>query len=879
MKKLFFSRSYNGGKNNPVPPPATTDEQCYSNNLLAKQPKNQDEKNPVLRRSLSFSSAACQQKNFSCLSDRSRSPSTTSSSGYPQQSDFPARSRSLTPERHPNPKLSSAKVADGQNNPSFYNSSKRDHDSSESSSFCSTNSSNKAVDLYIDGEHHQERNRPKSSFSQRKYSLRRPPRVQYTAPASPTDSPKLKTRSHSYIEKASQLHFSTNDWTENGFGHESPRMLAKNVIERLSQSHLRNSSLKDFDSDLPNTIEDVCRRSFSKCSGEKENQYENPKFYYGGFSSVEVEEEIDVVLHRKCKEARERVAALSEELEREDFLQDSGFNVPTMIQTIRDLLEERISMAVEVSSHLQSRISEREAFKEEIKIAKFELEGRSWKLEKEKNQLQFALEKEIDRRSSDWSIKLEKYQSEEKRLRERVRELAEQNVSLQRELSSLNERESDSRSLITHSEMQIKDLKMKVDESADENQALRQYSSELEEKYRTAEEDRDSIGRKYEEKEKECKDLHVSVTRLLRTCNEQEKTIDGLRQGLDEEIEKKQFVEKCDSTIGKLKLELMRLTGVEQTLRREIDSYRLEVDSLRHENIDLLNRLKGNGNEIGFSSLKLDQEIWARIRCLQNQGLCLLNESTGLCSRLLEFSKQGTQVVRTGVDEQFLVESDMKLHGFKRKIEIFTRSLQTISSVLNERCSSVASEFETPRYQFTEFQDLQKAELRAESLLTSLLRERLYSKEMEVEQLQAELATAVRGHDILQRQVQNSLDELSCATHKMKDLEIQMMKKEENIKQLENNLQEYTKELTVMRGILPKVSEERDLMWDEVRQYSEKNMLLNSEVNILKKKIESLDEDILLKEGQITILKDTLGNIKPFDLLSDSDSTREFLLE
>lgn len=107
----------------------------------------------------------------------------------------------------------------------------------------------------------------------------------------------------------------------------------------------------------------------------------------------------------------------------------------------------------------------------------------------------------------------------------------------------------------------------------------------------------------------------------------------------------------------------------------------------------------------------------------------------------------------------------------------------------------------------------------------------------------------------------------------------QMMKKEENIKQLENNLQEYTKELTVMRGILPKVSEERDLMWDEVRQYSEKNMLLNSEVNILKKKIESLDEDILLKEGQITILKDTLGNIKPFDLLSDSDSTREFLLE
>ncbi|KAM1708138.1 hypothetical protein TB1_001211 [Malus domestica] len=83
-----------------------------------------------------------------------------------------------------------------------------------------------------------------------------------------------------------------------------------------------------------------------------------------------------------------------------------------------------------------------------------------------------------------------------------------------------------------------------------------------------------------------------------------------------------------------------------------------------------------------------------------------------------------------------------------------------------------------------------------------------------------------------------------------------------------------TKELTVTRGILPKTSEERDMMWEEVKKYNEKNMLLNSEVNMLKKKIETLDEDILLKEGQTTILKDTIGRNKSFDppevlLLSD----------
>lgn len=54
-------------------------------------------------------------------------------------------------------------------------------------------------------------------------------------------------------------------------------------------------------------------------------------------------------------------------------------------------------------------------------------------------------------------------------------------------------------------------------------------------------------------------------------------------------------------------------------------------------------------------------------------------------------------------------------------------------------------------------------------------------------------------------------------------------------------------------------------------------MLLNSEINVLKKKVESLDEEILLKEGQITILNDTIRN-KPFDLLASSESDREFLL-
>ncbi|KAF3621304.1 hypothetical protein T459_28845 [Capsicum annuum] len=151
--------------------------------------------------------------------------------------------------------------------------------------------------------------------------------------------------------------------------------------------------------------------------------------------------------------------------------------------------------------------------------------------------------------------------------------------------------------------------------------------------------------------------------------------------------------------------------------------------------------------------------------------------------------------------------------------------------------------------------------------------EKLYFEEMDIKQLQADLAATVRVNDILKCKVQNALDALSYATPKLKYLELQVLKKEENINQLTNDLQECMKELGVMKAILLKVFQERDFMWKEVKSYSEMNMLLNYEINMLKRKVDTLDEDFLMKEGQIIILKDSIG--KPFDLLASPDSLLE----
>lgn len=65
-------------------------------------------------------------------------------------------------------------------------------------------------------------------------------------------------------------------------------------------------------------------------------------------------------------------------------------------------------------------------------------------------------------------------------------------------------------------------------------------------------------------------------------------------------------------------------------------------------------------------------------------------------------------------------------------------------------------------------------QLKAENLLTRLLREKLCSKELELEQLQSEFASSVRAHDVLQTEIQRLQDELSCLTHKATDMELQV---------------------------------------------------------------------------------------------------------
>ncbi|KAG1370918.1 putative MAR-binding filament-like protein 1 [Cocos nucifera] len=138
-------------------------------------------------------------------------------------------------------------------------------------------------------------------------------------------------------------------------------------------------------------------------------------------------------------------------------------------------------------------------------------------------------------------------------------------------------------------------------------------------------------------------------------------------------------------------------------LRREVESCRLEMECLRQENMSLLDRLQGTGNGYGFSTVKLDQELHARVECLQTQGLSLLVDSSQLGGVLLEYIKwmqyehhqEATSDLDSDLDGYSILEHTLKHQSLKRGIDDFRRSLQTMLAILDEKSSIEALEWQS----------------------------------------------------------------------------------------------------------------------------------------------------------------------------------------
>ncbi|KAK3128089.1 hypothetical protein QOZ80_7AG0582450 [Eleusine coracana subsp. coracana] len=728
---------------------------------------------------------------------------------------------------------------------------------------------NEVLDRYIDegqeGTMINEKQK-QHSFTSTVYKLARPPRSQSAVPSAlrsvkdvPETYPDMDSKDV-YLQRLVQevAGDTCKITTLSNAGRDHLR--ASDVFEKFLH-------LEDYKSESATSVEDIY---------EDLQDVRPPNVTIPSISLDSGDQETDDWLLQRVKEVESKFILSSGNKHEFSMLGDKRLSSNEMFQLIQHLTEDRKHLAHELSSQIKARVKERFAAKEQYRQSKRALDARTRRLEKEKSELQINLEREMDRRSQDWADRVLKFQSEEERLHERVRELAEQNISFQREVTVLEANKADASAKVASLELQNSKLNDELEKLRYEHNDLQNTSTDLRARFTEVTEERDQLRGYLKDKEDESRSLHKVIARQQTTCNEQERTITSLRQGYRSELDKS--VECNSDRMNKLQMELLRMTGVEQKLRGEIQSCHLEVKSLRHENIALLNRLQSAGNGSSISLICLDQELQAKVDKLQAQGLSLLDKICQLCTKLLDLmkSKRHENEPSSGMNMLTVTDYSFEYQSMNREIESLKRSLQSVNSILSEK-KNVPDDTAARDSPSMEQKDNFGLKLKEEALLSRLLKEAVLSKELEIEQLQSDLASSLRIQDVMRNETQRVHDELSFITHKAKQLELQVSKKAESINEIEQDLQESAKELTALRGTLKTVTEERDLSWQEAKQLRRNLSIMQNEVVALKKKIESLDEDILVKEGQISILQDSMN--KPFDIICSPRSLREFDME
>ncbi|PHT92120.1 hypothetical protein T459_00002 [Capsicum annuum] len=100
--------------------------------------------------------------------------------------------------------------------------------------------------------------------------------------------------------------------------------------------------------------------------------------------------------------------------------------------------------------------------------------------------------------------------------------------------------------------------------------------------------------------------------------------------------------------------------------------------------------------------------------------------------------------------------SEKHLEDLSKRIEQVSEENQN----LRQRLTQLQAEYRVAQdnrdYVWENYQEKVK-ELKSETLLTTVLREKLYSEEMDIKQLQADLATIVRGKQAMLRSRYNGI--------------------------------------------------------------------------------------------------------------------------
>jgi hypothetical protein len=411
---------------------------------------------------------------------------------------------------------------------------------------------------------------------------------------------------------------------------------------------------------------------------------------------------------------------------------------------------------------------------------------------------------------------------------------------------------------------------------------LRRQSSADEDEESRREELRDVCAQKEEEK----RNLQGLVNGLQELCMNHEKSINGLRQALKNKLlllPEDQLGETCSamSRNHELHRELYRLSGVEVGLRRELESAKREIALLRCENQSLIARLRaGHEREAARACAKrLDQELRAQLRRSQAQVTALQEKYDLLASRLRLAMRHRPRSSR----KELLMQEDNKtlrleLARTRRSLQIGEiLLLQSVPTAAIKRRKDQSSscwdllvlQEDDPRREHGNNNDnmtaLDLPGTTATHLATAssnnceesmmLLQEYALTLEEDLRQSQAHCTLLLQEQEELRLERYELVCSLADSYLRLSELEKELNSRVELMKELEVDLDRSTLQIQQNRKELSLVTRERDELRKEGEIMGREALHMSLEVELLRRRLRQLDEELLLKDGQISILR------------------------
>ena len=360
----------------------------------------------------------------------------------------------------------------------------------------------------------------------------------------------------------------------------------------------------------------------------------------------------------------------------------------------------------------------------------------------------------------------------------------------------------------------------------------------------------------------------------LRSCNERVSDLEEENQSLQEEISR---VEKA------LEAKQMDIQSLESQLERSTQSKEIAQTALALKekacmNDDVPMKVKDKESRSGPQlGTEMRQSLQAAAQQLYSMNERLEKLMDKLSERDLQLQEARADIA--GKDE-VVVELEHTLSNLAKTVDSQSSRIMRLSKH-NEDLTKVTQlqarqieDFQTRLATAVDFKNKAEQELdtarkrledyekgyESQGLTCQMLQERVDALEAEMQHFQPQITKLLQERGDLVSERENLHHSLADVTLRVTELEHRLAEREEAVKLQEATLEELRKEVDEGREELSLVKQERDEMQKEAEAMSREALRTSVEVEVLRRRVHQLDEDVLLRDGQICILRGGLDD-------------------